>query len=61
MAKRAPATTDRKPQLTLRLQSESEREEFHDTARSEGFTTTAAWAMWHLRRAVKESRKSEGE
>ena len=49
------------PSTTLRYKSEQEREEFHRAAELEGFSTTAAWMMFHLRRHARETLEANRE
>jgi hypothetical protein len=52
--KKKPAPNKRK-QTSLRFDTDQERERFKLAAKKEGFTTLSSWAMWHLRKAVKET------
>lgn len=41
--------------ITLRVKNTEERDKLHETAEAEGFSTMAAWAMYHLRNQMKQT------
>jgi hypothetical protein len=55
MKKRASKTEANRPVTTLRFASDDEREQFRRAAVTEGFSTTTAWMMYHLRRQAKQT------
>lgn len=59
MAKKAKAKPKRLT-ITLYPKSEGEREAFRSAAEAEGFTTMAAWMMYHLRNKAKETLADKG-
>lgn len=54
-----PKKTAKKPrkQTSIRFETDQEHARFKEAAKKEGFTTLSSWAMWHLRKAVKETLK----
>lgn len=47
--------------ITLIASDAEERDRFHKAAKAEGFSTMAAWGMYHLRNQAKQTLAEEKE
>ncbi|MEO2017255.1 MAG: hypothetical protein ABGZ53_23100 [Fuerstiella sp.] len=57
-------TAEKRPKrttITLITKGEEEREHFREAAEAEGFSTLAAWVMYHLRNQAKQTLSDERE